>query len=160
MATRHLLVDGWNVIHAVPELRRALRSGGASGACVALVAMLRPAVNAEGWRATVVLDARAGALNVEQAIGGVTVVLAPANRTADSVIEALVTAAAKGSCVVVTEDRAELELVSAAGAETMRPGDLSEWLKRMEEQTSRRVRSMGGGSLGNLGDLLDIKINK
>lgn len=154
---KHLLIDAWNVIHACRELRAAARRSG-EAAVAGLVAKVRGLGDEHGWRVTIVCDSRAGTLLASVASdSAVTCVQAPANKTADSVIEALVMAAPAGSCVVVTGDLAEASLVQAAGAEVMSPADLDDWLVRISERASRRLgrANAGAGKLATLGDLLE-----
>ncbi len=145
---RHLLVDGANILHAWPELRRLLaRDRGAARS--QLVQALCAVHDAEGWRVTVVFDGRGPELQFEQPGVAATfaVIYTPSSLTADDVIEQLVAKSAKTlECVVATGDGDERRTVEALGATVCPPDQLREWCANAARRQSARVASLRGAS--------------
>lgn len=130
--SRHLLIDGYNVIHDWPELRTELRGGGAV-ARERLVEAVRVIHDRDRIRVTIVFDGRGEKIEVERPNEELTfsLVYSPASLSADDVIERLVGAAEESSlCTVVTRDRAERETIEALGAQAISPGELRSWVER------------------------------
>ncbi|HWA08351.1 MAG TPA: NYN domain-containing protein [Opitutaceae bacterium] len=139
--TRHLLVDGANILHAWPELRGLLRRD-RDAARSQLVRRVGAIHDGEQVRVTVVFDGRGEELVIERPSAQPTfsVLHTPSSLTADDVIEQLVAKAADPSaCVVATGDHGERETVSAAGAQVVTPEDLEAWVGRAEARQSTRV---------------------
>ncbi len=117
-----LIVDGYNIIHAWPELAPIVRSGNVEEARRRLIAMLGEYAAASGERVTVVFDAhgRTRDRGAGERIDGITVVFGSSAQTADHVIERRVAIAAQRgearSVTVATGDRLQRELVMAMGA--------------------------------------------
>ena len=123
-APRYLLVDGHSIIHAWPELRslHAHHPGQARGELIRQMSDLH---DSGRWRVTLVFDGRSGGKE-ETPKDSLAVLYAPANQTADSVIEKIVQAhAAKGEIGVVTADHAEITAVESFGAFGFSP----DWLR-------------------------------
>ena len=113
----YLLVDGHSVIFAWPELR-ALHGRRMAAARDALVKALTDYQDQSGVRVVVVFDGQ-GAKTTEEknALDGVQVFYAPADRTADEIIERLVAKyAATCRLVVATSDGLEQQTAMSFGA--------------------------------------------
>jgi predicted RNA-binding protein with PIN domain len=139
--TRHLLVDGSNVMHAWPELRALLpdRRESARGRLAQAVGVLH---DLEGIRVTLVFDGRGAQLSVEQPTGAGTFaqVHTPAGVTADDAIIQLVRQARRpADCVVATDDRGERQAVEALGAAVISADDLAGWVGRAGERQQARL---------------------
>ena len=146
---RHLLVDGANILHAWPELRRLLKRD-RNAARSQLVLALCAVHDAEGWRVTVVFDGRGAELQFEQPGAAVTfaVVYTPSALTADAVIEQLVAKSATPSeCVVATGDGGERRTVEALGATVCPPEQLREWCVNAARRQSAKVAALRGTSV-------------
>ena len=142
--TRHLLVDGANVLHAWPELR-ALVKRDRDAARSGLVGRLAAIHDAGETRVTVVFDGRGDELIVEHPSEAKTfsVIYTPSSLTADDVIEQMVAnSAAPASCVVATDDQAERETVTAAGASAIRPEELDAWTRRAAGRQTAAVKAL------------------
>lgn len=138
---RHLLIDGANLLHAWPELRKLAKTD-RDAARAQLTQRVAAIHDVEQVRVTIVHDGRGGELMVERPSRQTTfsVVYTPTSMTADDVIEQMVANAADPSmCMVATEDRAERETVAAAGAAVLRAEDLRVWVERAE---ARQVAAM------------------
>ena len=139
--TRHLLIDGANILHAWPELR-ALIKRDRSAARSRLVQSVSVIHDGEEVRVTLVFDGRGTGLTVERPSGQPTfsVLYTPSAMTADDLIEQLVAKSADpAACIVATGDRGERETVEASGAQVMTPEELAAWVQRVEVRQSARV---------------------
>lgn len=141
--TKHLLVDGSNLVHAWPELRRTLRTEGPEIARGRLVEQLRPIHDTERSRVTIVFDGRGAELSIDRPSGENTfsVLYTPSGTTADDVIEQLVAQAKPPALTTVaTGDQAERETIEALGAHWVSPDQLDAWVKRSGAAQSSAVR--------------------
>lgn len=131
---RHLLVDGANILHAWPELRRCMKRD-RDAARQLLVHALAPIHDFDHVRVTIVLDGRGAELDV-RAVGGSStfaVITTPTGMTADDVIEQLVGRPGEASnCLVATGDQAERMTITALGAVWISPEELKTWAERAE----------------------------
>lgn len=107
-----ILVDGYNVIRRLPELRAVERAEGLSAGREALCAHLRAYRRARGHAITVVFD---GAGGPGASSGGLTVRFSRAGETADAVIARLLEAGGSGA-VVVSSDTGVAAAARRAGA--------------------------------------------
>jgi predicted RNA-binding protein with PIN domain len=140
--TRHLLVDGSNIMHAWPELR-ALLSRDRNAARSRLSHAVAPLHDAGHLRVTIVFDGSGPELTVERQSGHPTFahVHTPAGTTADEVIIQLVGRAGKpGDCVVATDDRAVRQAVEGLGASCVSSDDLAAWAERADSRQDSRLR--------------------
>ena len=148
---KHLLVDGYNIAHAWPELRRVLTMEGRDVARARLIERVRVLHDFERMRVSVVFDGRGADIAIERPTPHTTfsVLYTPAGMTADDLIEQLAVQAAKPSDVwVATADQAERDTVEAHGAQVLSPEQLAEWVDRVGraqsvavEQHSKRTAS-------------------
>ncbi len=119
MAPRHLIVDGYCLLHRDPDMARDLprRLIPARQQLLRLVEQAFPLL---ADRATVVFDSRARRPPDPDLNLAIEVRYAAANETADTVIEQMVASAQRPrEIMVVTSDHLEAQTVSAAGAEVM-----------------------------------------
>ncbi|MAS96580.1 MAG: hypothetical protein CMO55_25605 [Verrucomicrobiales bacterium] len=114
-----LLVDGNNIIHAWPDLLK-LHQRRRGSAHVELIRRLNEYRDYSGQRVVVVFDGRGSTLNEEREPGGLQVIYTSAGNTADDIVERLAIKYAKAyEIVVATDDRAEQDVVVAAGGEVI-----------------------------------------
>lgn len=156
---RHLIIDGYNLIHAVPEWKRLAKAGLAASR-EALVVAARAIHDADGIRVTVVFDGPAARLTVERPTGEVSfsLVYAPAELSADGLIEQLCGKAAPGGDLwVATGDNMIAESARANRATVLTAVDFVHWYERStgrKREQIRRVRSENRKDFGSrLGDL-------
>ncbi|MBI4414370.1 MAG: NYN domain-containing protein [candidate division NC10 bacterium] len=109
-----ILVDGYNVIRRLPELRAVERAEGLAAGREALCAHLRAYRRARGHAITVVFDG-AGGTGASSGGGGLTVRFSRAGETADAVIARLLEAGGSGA-VVVSSDTAVAAAARRSGA--------------------------------------------
>lgn len=120
-----LIVDGYNVVHAWPELKRILRVRGLEDARDRLIHVLSEYAAHTGVKVTVVFDSKARTDSGEppELIDGVTVRFGSRTASADHVIERLAqTRSRRGDAsqvTVATGDRLQRALVGAMGVATI-----------------------------------------
>jgi len=127
-----LLVDGNNVIHAWPDLlaRHRRRPGSAHEE---LVRRLETYRDWSGDRVVVVFDGRGTTLDEERRPDGLQIFYTSEGNTADDIIERLALKyAGIFDITVATDDRAEQDVVVAAGGEALSAAGLSDRLTSAE----------------------------
>ncbi|MEI6340488.1 MAG: NYN domain-containing protein [Verrucomicrobiota bacterium] len=120
MAIARILVDGYSLIHAWPDLHRGHAPHSAK-ARDALLARLTLYHDVTGTPLTVFFDGQGAPQGTPKAASsrGVEVLYSPPGKTADDLIERVAyRMQAYGEVLVVTNDIAERETVSASGAHT------------------------------------------
>lgn len=151
---RRLLVDGYNVIHAVESLRRLMRRNVAT-ARDTLRDRLRILADFEEVTVILVFDGPGEQVSTqkEPGPGRLEVLYAPSHLTADGLIEHLVsTDDFPEELTVATHDHLIGEAARAAGAFVIGAEELMDWTERAEahlRRTARRLReasAQGGGS--------------
>ncbi len=140
----HLLIDGYNLVHALPESREALPFG-IDAARQKLASSVRLIHDFEGIRTTIVFDGKGDDISIERPSGQLTFsyLYSPAAMTADAVIEQLVRASPTPQRITVaSDDNMVRQSTSASGALTMGAGQLNDWIRscqiRQGEMLKRR----------------------
>jgi predicted RNA-binding protein with PIN domain len=151
-----LIVDGYNIIHAWPELSPLIKGGRGEEARRRLIAALGEYAAATGEHITVVFDAhgRARDRGAGEKVDGVTVIFGSSSQTADHVIERRVSIAARGGnarqVTVATSDRLQRDMVMAMGAAVVGAQALHAMVQgtrsEVEEHARRRRRDAGHAS--------------
>lgn len=140
---RHLLIDGYNVIHAWPELK-ALFKKNIEVARNALAKRVRVIHDMENLRVTVVFDSQEGDIEIERSTPEVTFSLLYSSKdlTADSVIEALIENRKKGQAfTLASNDNLLKAAVIRLGAVTVTAEELMDWVIRCEERQSTKIKN-------------------
>ncbi len=156
--SRHLIIDGYNLIHAVPEWK-CLARGDLAPAREALANVARAIHDADGIRVTVVFDGPADRLTIERPTGQQTfsLIYATAELSADGVIEQLCGKARRGEDLwVATGDNMIAESARANNVAVLTVEDFICWhgfstgRKRDQIKEFRRMnRKEFGSSLGD-----------
>ncbi|MFP4351322.1 MAG: NYN domain-containing protein [Puniceicoccaceae bacterium] len=153
---KHLLVDGYNMIHRIGSLSRIFAEE-PEAACEALVRMAGAIHDEEGIRVTVVFDGREKRIQVLEPCGRPTfaVVYAPRHLTADGVIEQLLARSKNpGGVTVASRDNMIREAAAARGAFFIDGDAFEAWVGRCEERTRSRLRpKAAGGWKRSIGDI-------
>lgn len=138
-----LIVDGYNVIHAWPSLKRLLGVS-LEEARDKLVERLSVYGLVTGTDVTVVFDAHHSAArsNAEESVEGVRVIFTRKGHSADQAIERLAyDASGAGDVVTVaTSDRFQRELVRGMGGAVISATELERQVLEAEEELGRRVK--------------------
>ena len=140
--TEHLLIDGYNVLHAWPDLRQQMKHS-VDGARSALIEAVRVIRSVEGIRITLVFDGKGDKPEVEYPGDdrGFAVLFAPEGLSADALIEQLVRKSKNpGDCQVISHDNLVIESIRAAGSYGYTPDHLEDWVKRCHLRQSRTIR--------------------
>ncbi|GAC1583717.1 MAG: NYN domain-containing protein [Candidatus Dormibacteria bacterium] len=161
-----LIVDGYNIIHAWPELSLLIKGGNAEEARHRLIGMLGEYSASTGEHVTVVFDAhgRARDRGRGESVDGVTVIFGSSAQTADHVIERRVSIAAGSgdarSVTVATSDRLQRDMVMAMGAAVIGATALLHRVHgvhlELNEHRARRRREAGFAN--RLEDRLDPQV--
>lgn len=171
MQCDHILVDGWNVIHAEPSLCKMLARD-PDAARKALAKMLAPVHDMYSPRITVVYDGNGSDVSLSRpdaAVNTFTEVFTPSSMTADEFIERYcVLAKNKSRIVVISNDNMIWQTVSVQGAVCMRIGEIVECGRRAAADINRLASEINfktdrlwreSGGFAKL-DTLELEINR
>ena len=140
---KHLIVDGYNLIHSHPRLKKFLQTYGSDGARDELLKEISVIHDYEGYRLTVVFDGHGGAMSVEypQKVKTLGCVFSPTGVSADEVIQGLVEKfAARDDLLIATSDGGIRVFIQAQGARWLPPEELWRWLTTIEENVRRAIQ--------------------
>lgn len=139
-----VVVDGYNVIHAWPELKRLLSGASLEAARDRLIERLSVFGMVAGAEVTVVFDAHHSTArsNSEQVVEGVHVLFTRKGHSADHAIERIAYDASQvGDMITVaTSDRFQRDLVRGMGGAVISALDLERRVIDAEEELTRRVK--------------------
>ena len=141
MKKRYLIVDAYNVIHAIKELREVLDKS-PDGARDQLAERAMAIHDVDGIHTVLVFDGCGESLEVIHSPGRETfeLVYAPAGTTADGIIEKLLTRIAEPGGVTVASDDAMIrESARVNGAIAISSEDLFNWICICEQRLVRDV---------------------
>ena len=140
-----LLVDGYNVIHAWPDLRRLVGES-LELARDALVARLAVLTQVAGTEVTVVFDAHRtrSRRETEEVRDGVRVVFTRGGHSADHAIERRAYAARElgETLVVATSDSFHRDMLRGMGAAVLDASQLLRQVEAAESELADRLRSL------------------
>lgn len=139
-----LIVDGYNVVHAWPSLKRLLTNASLEAAREKLVERLSVLGMISGEDVTVVFDAHhSNAMsNSEETVDGVRVVFTRKGHSADHSIERLAYKASEAGEIitVATSDRFQRDLVRGMGGAVITALELEKRVEEAEKEMTRRVQ--------------------
>ena len=139
-----VIVDGYNVIHAWPQLKRLLGDASLEAARDRLVERLSVFGLVAGVDVTVVFDAHhsAARTNSEELIEGVHVLFTRKGHSADHVIERIAYDASQSgdAITVATSDRFQRDLVRGMGGAVISAPELERRVVEAEQELGRRVQ--------------------
>lgn len=139
----YLIVDGYNIIYAWPELQK-LKETNLEHARSRLVDMLVNYSALSGEMVTVVFDAHMVKNNPERSenINGVEVIYTQEGETADAVIEKLAgNLPDSGVVYVATSDWDEQRIIFGRGAYRLTPRELLARMKQLQKEGERLYKS-------------------
>lgn len=136
-----MIVDGYNVIHAWPSLKRLLGVS-LEAARDALIQRLSVYGLVTGEEVTVVFDAHhsSSLANAEEMVEGVRVVFTRKGHSADHAIERIAYAATGEGVTVATSDRFQSDLVRGMGGAVISAPELERRVVEAEAELGRRVK--------------------
>ena len=139
-----LIVDGYNVVHAWPSLKRLLSVASLEDARDKLVERLAVLATVSGEEVTVVFDAHHSKAmsNSESVVDGVRVVFTRRGHSADHSIERIAyRASEQGEVITVaTSDRFQRDLVRGMGGAVISALELERRVIDAEHEITRRVQ--------------------
>jgi predicted RNA-binding protein with PIN domain len=139
-----LIVDGYNVVHAWPSLKRLLTSASLEAARDKLIERLAVLGMITGESVTVVFDAHhSAALAIsEETVDGVRVIFTRRGRSADHAIERIAYEASQAGEIitVATSDRFQRDLVRGMGGAVISSLELERRVLEAEDEMNRRVK--------------------
>jgi predicted RNA-binding protein with PIN domain len=139
-----VIVDGYNVVHAWPQLKRLLGDASLEAARDKLVERLSVFGMVVGADVTVVFDAHhsAARTNSEALVEGVHVIFTRKGHSADHVIERIAYDASQTGDVitVATSDRFQRDLVRGMGGAVISALELERRVLDAEQEMGRRVQ--------------------
>ena len=139
-----VIVDGYNVVHAWPELKRLLTGASLEAARDRLIQRLSVFGMVVGADVTVVFDAHhsTARTNSEETVDGVQVIFTRKGHSADHVIERMAYEASEASDVitVATSDRFQRDLVRGMGGAVISALELERRVIDAEAELGRRVQ--------------------
>ncbi|HEV1992033.1 MAG TPA: NYN domain-containing protein [Candidatus Dormibacteraeota bacterium] len=139
-----VIVDGYNVVHAWPQLKRLLGDASLEAARDKLVERLSVFGMVAGVDVTVVFDAHhsAARTNSEELIEGVHVLFTRKGHSADHVIERIAYDASQcgDAITVATSDRFQRDLVRGMGGAVISAPELERRVVEAELELGRRVQ--------------------
>jgi predicted RNA-binding protein with PIN domain len=138
-----LVVDGYNIIHAWPQLKRLLGVS-LEAARDKLIERLSVYGLVTGADVTVVFDShqKASGANAEQLVEGVRVIFTRRGHSADQVIERIAYEAtgAGGVVTVATSDHSQSDMVRGMGGAVISATELERRVIDAEAEMGRRVQ--------------------
>jgi len=141
---QRLIVDGYNVIHAWPSLKRLLSTASLEAARDELIRRLSVLGMISGEQLTVVFDAHHSKAmsNSEETIDGVRVIFTRKGHSADPSIERLAYQASQTGDVitVATSDRFQGDLVRGMGGAVISALELERRVNDADQEMTRRVQ--------------------
>jgi predicted RNA-binding protein with PIN domain len=139
-----VIVDGYNVVHAWPQLKRLLGEASLEAARDKLIERLSVFGMVVGADITVVFDAHhsAARTNSEELVDGVRVVFTRKGHSADHVIERIAYDASQtgDAITVATSDRFQRDLVRGMGGAVISALELERRVVEAEQELGRRVQ--------------------
>jgi predicted RNA-binding protein with PIN domain len=139
-----VIVDGYNVIHAWPQLKRLMGDASLEAARDKLIERLSVFAMVDGVDVTVVFDAHHSAARTssEADIEGVHVIFTRKGHSADHAIERIAYEASQVGDVitVATSDRFQSDLVRGMGGAVIRALELERRVVEAESEMGRRVQ--------------------
>lgn len=140
-----VVVDGYNVIHAWPSLKKLMNEASLEAARDKLVDRLSILGMVAGADVTVVFDAHHSTArsNSEQLVEGVHVLFTRKGHSADHAIERIAYAASQVDDIitVATSDRFQRDLVRGMGGAVISSEELERRVVDAEDEMGRRIES-------------------
>ena len=171
MKCEHILVDGWNAIHADPKLSKLFEAD-AGAARRGLAEILEPVHDMRACRISIVYDGSGADISISHPDGAVPTfseVFTSSDMTADEFIERYCALAKNpAAIVVISNDNMIWQTVSVLGAVCMRVdeifrqskaalGDIKRISRRINFDADRKWRE--GGALAKI-DKLALEVNR
>lgn len=133
---RHLIVDGYNMLHAWPTVKKQEKLHLQVDSFFNLLAHIH---DTEEIRITLVLDGKGSDLSIERPTRQTTfsILYSPAHLSADNIIESILLKSKNASKITIaTQDIGIKNVVESLGAFTINAQELKAWINRSKERQS------------------------
>jgi len=140
---KHLLIDGYNIIHAWPDLKKSLKTLGLDVTRSKLADIVRVIHDTEKLRLTIVFDGKGSDVEIERPTPEKTfsLLFSPRGISADTLIEQLASNAKKNQEIIVATDDSMIALsASSSGAIVISSHALLEWVNACQERQLRIIK--------------------
>jgi hypothetical protein len=137
-----VIVDGYNVVHAWPSLKRLMSEASLEAARDSLVERLSVLGYISGADVTVVFDSHQAAANSTETVEGVHVMFTRRGHSADHAIERIAYDASQVGDVitVATSDRFQRDMVRGMGGAVITALELERRVIEAEQEMGRKVK--------------------
>jgi predicted RNA-binding protein with PIN domain len=137
-----VIVDGYNVLHAWPSLKRLMSEASLEAARDSLVERLSVLGYITGADVTVVFDSHQAAANSQETVEGVHVMFTRRGHSADHAIERIAYDASQVGDVitVATSDRFQRDMVRGMGGAVISALELERRVIEAEQEMGRKVK--------------------
>jgi len=137
-----VIVDGYNVVHAWPSLKRLMSEASLEAARDSLVERLSVLGYITGAEVTVVFDSHQAAANSQETVEGVHVMFTRRGHSADHAIERIAYDASQAGDVitVATSDRFQRDMVRGMGGAVISALELERRVIDAEQELGRKVK--------------------
>lgn len=137
-----VIVDGYNVVHAWPSLKRLMSEASLEAARDSLVERLSVLGYITGADVTVVFDSHQAAANSQETVEGVHVMFTRRGHSADHAIERIAYDASQVGDVitVATSDRFQRDMVRGMGGAVISALELERRVIEAEQEMGRKVK--------------------
>ncbi len=137
-----VIVDGYNVVHAWPSLKRLMSEASLEAARDSLVERLSVLGYITGADVTVVFDSHQAAANSQETVEGVHVMFTRRGHSADHAIERIAYDASQAGDVitVATSDRFQRDMVRGMGGAVISALELERRVIDAEQELGRKVK--------------------
>ncbi|PWU07467.1 MAG: RNA-binding protein [Verrucomicrobia bacterium] len=140
---KHLLIDGYNIIHAWPDLRKSLKTVGLDTTRSKLADIIRVIHDVEKLRLTIVFDGKGSDIEIERPTPEKTfsLLFTPRGMSADTLIEQLAINSKKGQEIIIATDDSMINLsASSSGAIVISSQALLDWVNACQERQVRLIK--------------------
>jgi predicted RNA-binding protein with PIN domain len=137
-----VIVDGYNVVHAWPSLKRLMSEASLEAARDSLVERLSVLGYITGADVTVVFDSHHAAASSQETVEGVHVMFTRRGHSADHAIERIAYDASQVGDVitVATSDRFQRDMVRGMGGAVISALELEQRVIEAEQEMGRKVK--------------------
>lgn len=134
---KHLLIDGYNIIHAWPNLKKSLKDLGLEATRSQLADIVRIIHDVENLRLTIVFDGKGNDIEIQRPTPEKTfsLLFSPSGITADTLIEQLANSHKKDQEIIVATDDSMIRLsATSSGSTIISSQALLDWVNACQQQ--------------------------
>lgn len=140
---KHLLIDGYNIIHAWPDLKKKLKTLGLDVTRSQLADIVRVIHDIEKIRLTIVFDGKGSDIEIERPTPEQTFsfLFSPSGITADTIIEQLANSSKKDQEIIIATDDSMINLAaSTSGATIISSQSLLDWVNACQQRQLQIIK--------------------